>query len=96
MTRVAFAEAAEAEAEEARHYYEAISPALAVAFNEALAHAVARVTESPLMWPPLNRRIRRYLFDRFPYALIYRAEGEFIYVLTVMHQRRRPGYWRGR
>lgn len=94
--RVVFGASALAELTEARRYYETVSPLLAQDFSEAVAHAVTRVAQDPLMWPPLTQRIRRCLFDRFPYGLIYRVEGDAIYVLAVMHQRRKPGYWRGR
>ncbi|MBA3346286.1 MAG: type II toxin-antitoxin system RelE/ParE family toxin [Gemmatimonadales bacterium] len=33
---------------------------------------------------------------RFPYSLLYRIETDRIYVLAVMHHRRRPGYWTDR
>lgn len=94
--RVAFAPAARAEVAEARRWYEAISPELAADFSNAVDHAIWRVERAPLMWPPLTKRIRRCLFDRFPYALIYRVDAEAVIILTVMHQRRKPGYWRKR
>jgi toxin ParE1/3/4 len=94
--RVSFAPGAWAEVEEAQRFYATISPLLADDFTAAFDQAVKRVVQEPLMWPPLTKRIRRCLFDRFPYGLIYRVEGDAITILTVMHERRRPGYWRGR
>lgn len=96
MTRVTFAPAARIEARQARQYYAALSSPLADRFAEALDRAVKRIQEDPLLWPPLSRRVRRCLFDRFPYALIYEVDGDLVRVLAVMHQSRRPGYWRGR
>lgn len=94
--RVTFAVAARAEAMEARRCCEAISPELALDFAGVVEQTVRRVTQDPLMWPPLTTRIRRCLSDRFPYALIYPVDGNEPYILSVMHQRRKPGYWRGR
>lgn len=94
--RVTFSAGASAEVSEARRHYEAIAPQLAQDFSDAVARTVGRVSQAPLIWPPLTKRIRRCLFGRFPYALIDRVEADAIYILTVMHQRRRPGYWRGR
>ena len=94
--RVTFAVAASAEVAQARRYYTVIAPALAEDFSQAVDHAVRRIVQAPLMWPPLTKRIRRCLLDRFPYGLIYRFDGEAIYILAVMHRRRKPGYWRGR
>lgn len=94
--RVIFASAARAEVNDARQWYGAISPALADDFSVAVDDAIRRVERDPLMWPPLTKRIRRCLFDRFPYGSIYRVDNDAIYILTMMHQRRKPGYWRGR
>lgn len=96
MTGITFAEPAEAEATEARQYYEVISPELADRFSAALDRAIGRIEADPLLWPSLNGRLRRILFDRFPYALIYRVDTGTIKVLAVMHQSRKPGYWRSR
>jgi tRNA(Ile)-lysidine synthase TilS/MesJ len=41
--------------------------------------------------------VKRWLCERFPYAVIYRiASDGSIRVLAVAHHRRRPGYWRAR
>ncbi|MEO8123229.1 MAG: type II toxin-antitoxin system RelE/ParE family toxin [Burkholderiales bacterium] len=94
--RIRLARGARAEAAEAQRYYAAISSELGRGFSDAMASAVERITRDPLLWPPLTKRIRRCLFDRFPYALIYRVDAEELVVLTVMHQRRKPGYWHRR
>jgi hypothetical protein len=46
----------------------------------------------------LKGLFRRYLLQRFPYGLIYAVEGQTIFVVAVMHLKRKPGYWvsRGR
>jgi len=40
--------------------------------------------------------LRRFLVRRFPYGLLYRNEPTAIFIVAVMHLRRRPGYWKGR
>lgn len=37
--------------------------------------------------------IRRALFPRFPYAMIFLITDDVIHVLAVAHQYRAPGYW---
>ena len=37
--------------------------------------------------------IRRALLDDFPFALLYIALPDTIWVVAVMHLRRQPGYW---
>jgi hypothetical protein len=32
----------------------------------------------------------------FPYGMIYRVRGETLYVVGVMHLKRKPGYWLAR
>jgi len=40
--------------------------------------------------------IRKRPVHRFPYAVLYRVDPDEIVVVAVMHQRRRPDYWRSR
>jgi plasmid stabilization system protein ParE len=58
--------------------------------------AFDRIAEAPEQGPEIEPGIRRMLLQRFPYGLLYAVEPERILVLTVMHLRRCPGYWRGR
>jgi toxin ParE1/3/4 len=44
----------------------------------------------------LRRQDRKLLLRRFPYLLIYREFEGRIWVVTVAHGHRRPGYWRRR
>lgn len=56
-----------------------------------------RVTQlllkTPLIGEPLGKGIRRFPLRRFPFALIYRVDGDRLQILAVAHRRRRPGYW---
>ena len=55
--------------------------------------AVRAVAESPERWPVQPRGERRYVFPRYPFALLYRIRGEEVFVTAVAHHSRRPGYW---
>lgn len=61
-------------------------------FERALAHIV-RYPESATL---THGNIRRHLLRRFPYAVLYRDEAPHIAVLVVMHQHRKPYYWKQR
>ncbi|RLA45335.1 MAG: type II toxin-antitoxin system RelE/ParE family toxin, partial [Gammaproteobacteria bacterium] len=37
-----------------------------------------------------------FLLSRFPFSVIYRMSGDTIYVVSVMHNSRKPGYWHAR
>ena len=77
-------------------YYEAQVERLGESFLDEVEQAVVDVSESPERWPYFLLNSRRRLLDRFPYSIVYLIETERIYILAVMHQRRRPGYWRKR
>lgn len=51
---------------------------------------------TPLMGEAMDERHRRFPLRRFPFALIYRVEGDDLYVVAFAHRRRRPGYWHRR
>lgn len=76
--------------------YRAVSEELGSSFLAAALQAADRLQRYPQLGPVLRGEFRRHLIARFPYALVYRAEAERIYILAVMHLRRRPGYWRHR
>ena len=85
-----------AEARAARLWYVEREPDVARAFMAALDRAVELIVKMPNTWPVFEAGTRRYLLKNFPYYLIYREINNDIEVLAVMHERRRPGYWRHR
>ncbi len=94
--RIKFGASARREVRRAQVFYGTVSSALGVDFAAAVQHGVERIADSPAMWPPFSEGTRRYLLDRFPYALVYRVEPGVVRIVAVMHQARRPGYWQGR
>ena len=61
---------------------------------------VERLTSVLVELPSLGEKLdpihRRIPLRRFPYALIFRRDGEVIRVIAVAHRRRRPRYWKPR
>ncbi|WP_332851595.1 type II toxin-antitoxin system RelE/ParE family toxin [Duganella sp. S19_KUP01_CR8] len=58
-----------------------------------------RVANLLLLNPQLGalaRGARRYSMSKFPYSVIYQIAVDELRILAIAHQRRRPGYWRGR
>lgn len=80
----------------AARFYEAQTPGLGFDFVDAVRQTYERLLEAPASGPAFGRRLRRLLVPTFPYGLLYRVEPDRIYVVAVMHLRRRPGYWRSR
>jgi plasmid stabilization system protein ParE len=92
---------AEDELDAAAAWYERQRPGLGQDFIDEIARCLTRVTEAPHSFSllPSARReleIRRAAVHRFPYAVLFLDQTKAVRVLAVAHQRRRPGYWRGR
>ena len=65
-------------------------------FLDELDRAVRLVKLHPIALTEIESGIRRCLFSRFPYALVYGIEGEMIIVIAVAHLHREPRYWADR
>jgi toxin ParE1/3/4 len=94
MKPVVLAPAAEEEMVDSARYYENIQSGLGDQFLDELLQTGARIAEHPEAWPIISGKIRRCLFNRFPFGLIFRIEVGRIYVLAVMHLKRKPNYWK--
>jgi plasmid stabilization system protein ParE len=88
-----FTELAEIELREATRYYANLSPALAKLFKTEAETAARRILAHPQAWTVERGEIHRFLFNRFPYKLLYAIEADHIVVLAVAHQHRHPEYW---
>jgi plasmid stabilization system protein ParE len=69
---------------------------LADRFLEELERAKRLVRERPGAWPEVEPGVRRFVFHRFPFALIYVVKPDEVLVLAVAHHSRRASYWRDR
>lgn len=76
-------------------YLERSEPA-AQEFVAEVDRAIARVIESPRRWPAGEHKTRRFVLQRFPFAIIYRKKDSGVQVLAFAHGHRRPGYWKER
>lgn len=47
----------------------------------------------PDIYPIILNHFRRCLVYKFPYGIIFSVENEFIYIIAVMHLKRKPDYW---
>ncbi|MGA7952891.1 MAG: hypothetical protein WCA07_05150 [Gloeobacterales cyanobacterium] len=69
---------------------------LAQAFINAVEDAVYRIRESPTRWAVIDEDVQRCLTRKFPYAILYTIEQDYILSFAVMHCSREPGYWKDR
>lgn len=91
-----FHQEAETEFQLAIDFYEDCEPGLGEAFSEEIYAVVGRVLRFPESWPQYSYRSRRCLCNRFPYSVIYSSMGDEVVIYAVMHQKRKPGYWKDR
>lgn len=76
-------------------YLERSEPA-AVEFAAEMDRAVALVVESPARWPTGEHGTRKFILNRFPFAVVYREKQTSIQILAIAHGHRNPDYWKGR
>jgi plasmid stabilization system protein ParE len=77
-------------------YYDSEFPDLGQDLAREAQRLCRLIAESPLAGQEVRLGIRRRLLRRFPYAILYSRDSSGILVVAVMHQRRRPDYWRSR
>jgi plasmid stabilization system protein ParE len=88
--------AALAEFKSAVNWYMERSETAANRFVAEIDSAVDLIVASPQRWPAGDRNTRRFVLQRFPYALIYREQVHTIQLLAIAHGHRRPEYWKDR
>lgn len=87
---------AEAEQLDAVEFYSGRVPGLADRFLREFDDAIATILRAPERWALVEADIRRFVMQRFPYAVYYRVRGTDVQILVVKHHSRHPDYWRYR
>ena len=88
--------AALAELKSAVEWYFKRSETAAREFVAEVDRAIDLVVESPRRWPTGELGTRRFVLQRFPFAITYREKDSGVQILAFAHGHRRPGYWRDR
>lgn len=81
---------------EAIAFYQSVNEGLGSAFALEIEAVVNLICQAPARWPVFEQDVRRCVARRFPFAILYSHEGDYILILAVMHCSRRPGYWKQR
>ncbi len=88
---------AEREMEDAFWTYEGRSDGLGTRFLDQVQRSARYLLTFPKSAPVARRiggvTIRKRVLDRFPYDLFYTFDEDFLSILAIAHQKRRPGYW---
>lgn len=82
--------------EGASYYARESGPELGYAFIDEFQRSAEVLRAHPTLGAIWRGPIRRLPLRRFPYSIVYTLHGEEIKIFALAHQRRRPGYWRGR
>jgi toxin ParE2 len=90
---VTFLTLAEQEIDEAFTWFEQRAEGKGLEFLDELDRVVRLVRAYPYVSPQIEPEIRRCLFARFPYALIYGIAHDTLVVVAVTHTHRAPLYW---
>ena len=96
MTRLRYLPLAREELNDAAAFYEASVPGLGEAFLDDVERAIMIIRERPEIGASMGRGFRKAILRRFPFILVYVPRDGETEIVAVAHQRRRPGYWRGR
>ena len=94
--RIEFHPAALQELIDSAKYYENRLLGLGSDFKSEIDRTLDLLSKNPELGAVVDAPYRRLLLDRFPFAVIYRTRESTLRILAVAHQRRRPGYWKGR
>jgi toxin ParE1/3/4 len=81
---------------EAIEYHAAINVELGERFDSEIQRLVNEVSRDPQRFSRLHPPVQRALSREFPYSVVYLDEPDRVWIVAVMHAKRRPGYWRNR
>ena len=81
---------------DAVNWYEGQRPRLGARFASQIDALLARVGESPKLFPIAHLEIRRALVRPFPYGVFFRDLDSAVQVIAIVHLHRAPSTWRTR
>lgn len=94
--RIVLHPAADAELIEAVEYYSSIDVSLGQRFFYEMEGLIRTVSLHPKTFRQFDPPARRHFSTCFPYGIIYLEQDAFLWIVAVMHLKRRPGYWKSR
>jgi hypothetical protein len=94
--KYSFHPAAKIELNEGVDYYEECQAGLGLKFLKEIYSTIQHILKYPQAWSPLSINTRRCLTNRFPYGIIYQILDNEIYIIAVMHLKKKPFYYEER
>ncbi len=93
MLNIIFHPDIEYEVKASYEWYQNQAAGLGENFLTELETAYQAIIELPNTWPKFEKGFRRFLLSKFPFSVIYRFDQKTVYIVAVMHNSRKPGYW---
>jgi len=96
LKSVFFHQAVKEEFLNSRDYYDELVLGLGKPFVIEVERCINIIKSNPLAYPIVRQNIRKAVIMKFPFSILYKLEDDNIYILAVMHQKRKPLYWSSR
>ena len=93
MPKIIFHPDIEYEVKSSYTWYQKQAEGLGEDFLTELETGYEAIIELPNTWPKFQQEFRRFLLSKFPFSIIYQFNGKIIFIVAVMHNSRKPGYW---
>ena len=77
-------------------YIQEAGQRVAAGLIEDFDHLLTLIQEHPLIGALEKSGVRKLVFRRYPYTLVYRLKNSAITIMAVAHHSRRPEYWNSR
>lgn len=87
---------ADAELSQGVDYYASIDQALGERFLGEIKRIIGEIALHPNTFRQFDPPARRHFSTWFPYGVIYLELPDQLWIVAVMHMKRRPGYWKPR
>ena len=96
--KVSYTAAALVDVDELSRYYADIDRRLGHRVLDQLSELQSVLAHNPRLGIEISNGMRRLLLSNFPYAIYYRINesSETVWIVSVVHQSRRPGSWKDR
>lgn len=93
MKRAVFHPEASQEYLDAIEYHAALSMDLGIRFDSEIQRLVGEISRDPQRFLRIRPLVQRAISPEFPYSVVYVDQPDRVWIVAVMHAKRRPGYW---
>jgi hypothetical protein len=77
-------------------WYEEKLTSLGGNFLNEIENGLISIQNFPDMWCSFEHDFKRYILSKFPFSIIYKYRNNTIFVVAIMHNSRKPNYWKTR